>query len=343
MKDKIALIGVVAVFAVLIAGIVLLFTAGTGKPAINTTITQTGSSLMEPLFASWVLPYSEQNPSVLLTSAATNSGTGIKEAASGQVSIGASDAYLPAGTRGLLNIPLAVAAVAVDYHVPGVTRLRLNGNVLAGMYSGQVRWWDAPQVRALNPQVRLPHLRVVPLERSDSSGSTDLFTTYLAAANRGWPAPGKTIAWPPGGKQEKGSDAMVRGLAATRGGVAYIGVSYTSAIQRDGLGTASLENASGKFVKPTRKQIGKALADKAGETPPSGRLDLVNARQGYPVINYEYAIVKTSLGVQAGPVRRLLRWTLTTGSQPRYLTAVGFVPLPANVRTIAGHLIGQVR
>ncbi len=158
-------------------------------------MSETGSTLLLPLVSAWQVAYGTLNPKVLVTTSGTGSGAGISDAAAGSVDIGGSDAYLsPADISqhpGLENIPLAVAALMVNYNVPGVTRpLRLSGKVLAGIYAGQITAWTDPAIRALNPNVALPSLKIVPLHRADSSGSTFLFTSYLNAQDpSGWLRP----------------------------------------------------------------------------------------------------------------------------------------------------------
>jgi phosphate transport system substrate-binding protein len=125
------------------------------------------------------------------------------------VDIGASDAYLSSGdlvkNPKLLNVPLAISAQQVNYHVPGLgagVHLRLDGTVLAQMYEGTITAWNDPAIARLNPGVHLPGTPVVPLHRSDSSGDTFLFTSYLATHDPGWNKAigyGTTVAWPQAG------------------------------------------------------------------------------------------------------------------------------------------------
>jgi phosphate transport system substrate-binding protein len=164
-------------------------------PALPTTpaaapqkLSETGSSLMAPLFTQWGPAYHAQFPRVILSTASSSSGTGILSAAAGTTDIGASDAYLsPADVSkyaNLVNIPLAVAALMVIYHVPGLspsTHLKLNGQVLAKIYGGQITTWNDPAIRNLNPGVTLPGTAIVLVHRSDTSGSTFLFTSYMNA------------------------------------------------------------------------------------------------------------------------------------------------------------------
>ncbi len=322
--------------------------------ANGSTVSETGSTLLLPLVSAWQVAYGQLNPKVLITTSGTGSGTGIADAAAGTVDIGGSDAYLsPADISqypGLENIPLSVAALMVNYNVPGVkTPLKLNGKVLASIYSGKVTAWNDPSITALNPGVSLPSTKIVPLHRADSSGSTFLFTSYLNAQDPGgWTSSnvGTTVSWPSvsGAQAETGSGGMVKGCAAIKGCIAYIGVSYLSQTQSDNLGEASLANKAGQYTQPTSKTISQALATFSSKTPASGAQSLINGSAGYPVINYEYAIVKSSQpsSAQAAAVRKFLMWGVTEGSNTKYLTPVNFEPLPSNVLTIAKNLINKI-
>jgi ABC-type phosphate transport system substrate-binding protein len=185
------------------------------------TLAETGSSLMAPLFALWAPAYHARFSQVTLRTTSSSSGEGISSAAAGKADIGASDAFLSPATlakySSLVNIPLAVAALMVVYNVPGISgpaHLRLNGTVLARIFSGKIGRWDDPAIAALNPGVTLPGAAIVPVHRADSSGSTFLFTSYLNAQDpSGWSSSliGTSVAWPrpPGALGASGSDAIV--------------------------------------------------------------------------------------------------------------------------------------
>jgi phosphate transport system substrate-binding protein len=320
----------------------------------NTTVSETGSTLLLPLVSSWQVAYGALFPKILITTSGTGSGTGIADAAAGTVNIGGSDAYLSPSDMsqfpGLLNIPLSVAALNVNYNLPGIKKpLNLNGTVLAQIYSGKITTWNNSAIAALNKGVSLPSTKIVPLHRADSSGSTFLFTSYLNAQDpSGWTGSnvGTTVSWPsvPGATAETGSGGMVKGCAAIKGCIAYIGISYATQIQADALGTAALANKSGQFVVASTSTINQALATFSGKTPASGSQSLINGTAGFPVINYEYAIVKTKQpnSAEATAVKNFLTWGITTGSGSKYLTPVNFVALPANVLAIAKNLIAKI-
>jgi phosphate transport system substrate-binding protein len=298
--------------------------------------------------------YGQLNPNVLITTSGTGSGTGIADAAAGTVNIGGSDAYLsPADLsqyQGLLNIPVSVAALNVNYNVPGVKKpLNLNGTVLAGIYSGKITAWNNSAIAALNKGVSLPSTKIVTLHRADSSGSTFLFTSYLNAQDpSGWSASnvGTTVSWPsvPGAAAETGSGGMVKGCAAIKGCIAYIGISYATQVAAANLGTAALANKGGQFVSASASTINQALATFSPHTPATGAQSLINGTAGFPIINYEYAIVKTQQAnsTEASAVKAFLNWGITTGSSSKYLAPVNFVALPSNVLTIAKTLIAKI-
>jgi phosphate transport system substrate-binding protein len=320
----------------------------------STTVSETGSTLLLPLISSWQVAYGALNPKILITTSGTGSGTGIADAAAGTVNIGGSDAYLsPADMSqfpGMENIPLAVAAININYNLPGIKKpLNLNGTVLAQIYSGKITTWNDSAIAALNKGVSLPSTKIVTLHRADSSGSTFLTTSYMNAQDpSGWSASnvGTTVSWPsvPGATAETGSGGMVKGCAAIKGCIAYIGVSYATEVASDGLGTAALANKSGKFESASTSTIGQALATFSGKTPATGTQSLINGTAGYPIINYEYAIVKTKQpsAAEATAVKNFLTWGITTGSTTKYLTPVNFVALPSNVLAISKNLIAKI-
>jgi phosphate transport system substrate-binding protein len=317
-------------------------------------ISETGSTLLLPLVSSWQVAYSALNPKILITTSGTGSGTGIADAAAGTVNIGGSDAYLsPADLSqfpGLENIPVSVAAIQIDYNLPGVKKpLNLNGTVLAGIYSGKITTWNASAIAALNKGVSLPSTKIVPLHRADSSGSTFLTTSYMNAQDpSGWSSSnvGTTVSWPTvaGAQAETGSGGMVKGCGAIKGCIAYIGISYLKQATAAGLGFASVANKGGQFEQATTSTITTALGTFSGSTPASGTQSLINGSSGYPIINYEYAIVKTAQpsSAEATSIKNFLTWGVTTGSGAKYLTAVNFVALPSNVLTIAKNLIAKI-
>jgi phosphate transport system substrate-binding protein len=327
----------------------------TAPASSTTTLSETGSTLLEPLFKLWAPGYQDTFHQVTVTVAGGGSGKGISSAAAGTADIGASDAYLsPADvsqTPTLQNIPLAVSAQMVDYNLPNVSaHIRLNGTVLAQMYEGTITRWNDPAIATLNPGVSLPSTPVVPVHRSDSSGDTFLFTSYLSKQDSGWSnavSYNTSVAWPkvPSAVAASGNSGMVTACQAHPGCVAYIGISYESSATAADLGEAQLANGIGQYELPSTATIGAADAS-FSSIPGNGAISLINsaASGSYPIINYEYAIVnsKQSSAVKAKDIQALLEWAITTGSSSSYLRQVNFQPLPAVAKSVSQSLIPTI-
>jgi phosphate transport system substrate-binding protein len=322
------------------------------------SLSESGSTLLYPLLAAWATGYHAQYPQLTITTAATGSGAGIADASAGTVNIGASDAYLSSGdlvkNPSLLNIPLAISAQQVDYNLPALgagVHLNLNGMVLAQMYQGLITRWDDPAIAALNPGVPLPATRVVPLHRSDSSGDTFLFSSYLSINDPAWNAAigyGTTVAWPPaaGAPGLTGNSGMVAGCQATPGCVAYVGISYLSQALGAGLGEAQLANDAGQYLLPTATSISAAVATFVSSTPANETISMINgpAAGGYPIVNYEYAVVSTRQpsAVKARDIKAFLHWAITSGNAASYLSQVRFAPLPGAVVSLSDAQIARI-
>jgi phosphate transport system substrate-binding protein len=321
---------------------------------------ETGSTLLYPLFNLWVAAFSKQHPDVQITTQGTGSGTGISEAVSGIAQIGASDAYMSNAQvkvdTGVLNIPLAISSQMINYNLPGLnnTHLNLSGPVLAGIYSGKIAYWDDPQLKKLNPGVSLPHQAIIPVHRTDGSGDTFIFTQYLSFSTPSWangPGYGTTISWPPvqGGIGAEGNPGMVNATKNNPYSIAYIGISFENATSSAGLGIAALENRAGKFVLPTEQTVEAAVAATAPKTPKDERTSLIFApgENSYPIINYEYAIVREQQPnpAVAKTLKSFFNWAISPqgGSAPPFMKAVNFVPLPPAIAAMSKDQIAMIR
>jgi phosphate transport system substrate-binding protein len=311
------------------------------------TLTETGSTLIYPLFNVWASEYAKTHPGVTIKTAATGSGAGVEQATSGAVEIGVSDSYTSDADAkrhpDIIDVPMAISAQTVNYNLPGLNdkNLKLDGPTLAGIYSGRIRSWDDRAIAALNPGVTLPHNDIIPVRRAEAAGDTFIFTQYLTFSTESWensPGFGDSIAWPavPGGLEATGNDGMVQKIAQTPYGLGYVGVSYYADIAKAGLGTAAMKSYSGEFLLPTPETIEAAAASLSPRTPPDERLTLVNApgENCYPLINYEYAIVSTRQpnAATAEAIRKFLLWAIAPDEiNAKFLEDAHFIPLPAHI------------
>jgi phosphate transport system substrate-binding protein len=341
--------------------------AGPGQAGVTAvaaqagTISETGSSLLYPLMRSWAAAYQQGTTGVTVSTASTSSGTGIAAATAGTTDLGASDAYLSSGdlvkNPTLLNVPLAVSAQTVIYNLPDVSgHVRLDGTVLAEIYDGTITTWDDPRIAAINQHVPLPAMKIVPVRRLDSSGDTFLFTSYLStgdqsAADQQWNSQigyGTTVTWPsvPGELPETGSLNVLHACEATPGCVAYNGISYLAQAGAGGLGEAELANHAGQYTLPTADAVTASAGSFVSLTPPNETISMIDgpALTGYPIVNYEYAVVSTRQpdAARASALKAFLRWVITTGNDPKYVDAVGFQPLPPALVTLGKQQIEEI-
>ncbi len=327
-------------------------------PAGSLSVSETGSSLLYPLFSAWAQGYKAKWPNVSITTAATGSSTGISDAATGTADIGASDAYLPPADftkyAGIENIPLAISAQQINYNLPTVpasAHLKLNGTILAEMYTGKITNWDDPAIANVNPGVKLPNLAVKPVHRSDGSGDTFLFTTYLSdSAPSAWTLGyDQIISWPTISNELSGAknSGMIQVCSANPGCITYTGISYASKTSAAGLGQAMLENKAGNYELPTSASISAAAAS-FPSVPANGSISMIYgpAPAGYPIINYEYAIVMSnqSSAANAKAIVSVLAWAMDPdgGSAASELSAVNFQPLPSAALAVSVALLEKI-
>ena len=226
--------------------------------------------------------------------------------------------------------------------------------MLAGIYSGKITNWDDPALAKLNPGIPLPHKQIIPVHRDDGSGDTFIFTQYLSASAPAWQKSvgyGTTVSWPAvqGGIGAEGNPGMVNALRGNPYSIGYVGISFQNAIAQGKLGEAMLENRSGKFVRATPDTVGAAVAATSAKTPPDERISLIFAPgdNAYPIINYEYAIVKKQQPSKAvaDALRSFLSWCIDPngGSTAHFMQAVGFVPLPAAIAALSKKQIDMIQ
>lgn len=370
----VALIGIAAVGLVTACGTgasPAAGTAGGGGPGSGHlaatpggTISEHGSTLLEPLMDKWASDYHQQFPTVTVQPSGGGSTQGINEAASGQVAIGASDAYLSSGDvflhPSLLNIPVAISAQAIIYNVPGLPKnahVQLSGTILAQMYSGQITRWNDSQIKAINGAIasELPNTPVVPFHRSDGSGDTFLFTSYLAIQSQSWNASygyGTQVNWPasvPAARAVGNSTDMYNQCAQTPGCVGYDGVSYLppgGAPLPGSMNTAMVQNGSGHYQLPDPANILAEVNKFVPITPASETISMIAGPGpfGYPLVNYEYAIVSSRQpdASRATLIKNFLTWAISDSTALQEVSGVGFVALPADIRTLTMQQIGKI-
>lgn len=333
---------------------------GGAVQAADLTVHETGSTLLYPLFQLWIPAYETAHPGVVIQAEASNSGNGIEQALAGHVDLGASDAYMSdeqaEHNPDIVNIPIAISAMTVTYNLPGShgTDLRLDGPTLSGIYSGTITYWDAPQIVAQNPGIHLPHQTIIPIRRGDPSGDTFIFTQFLDFSTPSWENSvgyGSVVTWPSVAAEQtaEGNEGVLHLVANTPYAITYLGVSLHDEVAKAGLSDALLKNQAGAYVQPTAETVNAAASGLDERTPPDERLSLVFApgEKSYPLIAYEYAVVSVRQHEpqMASALRAFLLWSVSLdgGNAPKYLDAVGFIPLPDFIRALSEKQTDRIR
>lgn len=310
-----------------------------GGGAGGTTLTGAGATFPFPVYSKWFSEYGKANP-LRVNYQPIGSGGGIRQVTEGTVDFGASDAPMNeeelAKAPGMLHIPTVLGSVAVTYNVPGITQpLRLDGATVAGLFMGRIAKWNDPAIAALNPGVTLPNQDVIPVYRTDGSGTTYVFTDYLGAVSPEWKqgvGVGKSVRWPEG-LGAKGNEGVTGAIRQTPGSIGYVELAYAT---QNNLPAAALRNASGQFVQPTVESTA-AAAENLGEAirqHPDFRVSLVNlsGAQTYPITAWTYLLVPPHVQDcgKANALASLVRWTLAEGDQ--YARDLHYAPLPDAVQ-----------
>jgi phosphate transport system substrate-binding protein len=341
-EPKGTLLNRIRLLGVAIATVLVMATGAASASAAG--LTGAGSTLVAPLMANWINGF-EIKEGIGVKYGAVGSGAGIAQITARTVDFGASDAPLTPEQAGACNncvqIPWALSATGIGFKVPGVKKLNLTGSVLAGIYFGQIKKWNDPKIKKLNPGVKLPGLTITPVFRSDGSGDTYTFTSYLSKVSPAWK---KTVGFAttvqfPTGVGAKGNSGVTSTVTSTNGSIGYISASYLIAA---GLGAAALQNKAGNFELPNLKNI-ESAASSVKHLSKANTVSIVDppakAKIAYPLSTFTYAIVPHD-APQKGFLQQFLNYAVTIGQ--KYGAALDFAPLPKVVATTAKQAIASL-
>jgi phosphate transport system substrate-binding protein len=304
-----------------------------------------GSTLVAPLLAAWASDYAAK-AGTTVTYGAFGSSYGIGAISQGAVDFGASDAPLSAyqleANGGLVQIPWALTATVLSYQIPGVAGgLRLTPETIAGIFLGSLQYWDDPSIQALNPKLHLPHGRIVPVFRSDGSGDTYAFTSYLSSTNAQWRTSiGVSTSVPfPTGQAAQGNSGVATAIKDTPGAIGYVSLAYALG---NHLPTTAIRNKAGRFATPGLRGIA-AAAGTVAEVPPGNAISIVDppasAPIAYPISTFSYVIVPTHTA-NASLLRKFIFYGLTSGQA--FGPKLGFAPIPRVVLIAAEKTLTRV-
>jgi phosphate transport system substrate-binding protein len=336
VKEMISGIVVVAVLAGCGGG----SAEGGAARSSSVALTGAGATFPYPLYSKWFADYANQT-GVRINYQSIGSGGGIRQLSDQTVDFGASDSPMTDDELGrarggpVLHVPTILGAVVVTYNLPDVaTGLRLNGAVLADMFSGRITRWNDARVAQLNPGVSLPASDVLVVHRSDGSGTTFIFTDYLASVSPSWasgPGRGKEVRWPVG-LGAKGNEGVAGQVKQLPGAIGYVELAYA---RQNNLSYAAIENASGQFVTPDIESVTAAAAgvmERLGSDT-DYRLSVVNApgASAYPIASFTWLLVYQQQDTTKGrQIVEFLRWALSEGQESA--AALHYAPLPEALR-----------
>jgi phosphate transport system substrate-binding protein len=305
----------------------------------DNTLTGAGSTFDYPLFSKVFSEYNKIN-GLKVNYQSIGSGGGILQLTNKTVDFGASDAPMNGKqdsgiSAPVIHIPVTAGAVVLGYNLPDVKdTLKLSPDVLADIFLGTITKWNDPKITALNKGVKLPATAILIAHRSDGSGTTNIFTTYLAKVSKDWNTKvgkGSAVNWPAGlgGKGNEGVSGLVK---QTPGAIGYIELAY--AVQNN-MAFAKMQNKTGNFITPS---IASVTAAANITIPPDSKVSLTNtdAADGYPISGFSWVLIykeqkynNRSLD-RATKLLKLLSWTIHDGQQ--FSGALNYAPLsPAAV------------
>jgi len=334
-------------FALLLtAALSLLAVSAAGAKQSATVINGAGSTFVLPLVSQWQKDYPSKT-GVNIVYSGVGSGAGIAAISARTVDFGASDAPLTpdqaAGCKGCFQIPWALGGVAVMVHVKTNAHapLRISGPVLAQIFLGGIKSWDAPAIKKLNPGIDLPSEAIVPVYRSDGSGTSYAFTDYLSALSSTWKSKIGFSTQPsfPTGVGAKGSSGVAGVVSKTEGAIGYADIAYALSQH---IATMAVKNAAGKFTTPGIKSISAAAAA-FPKVPANNEMHITNppksAKGAYPICTYTYVIIP-QVTAKAAQLKKFVFYALTIGQ--KLGVPLRYVPIPKTVLVASEKTLAKV-
>ena len=348
MKSKYLVVIAIIIIAIILVS-VFAYIALQKPVAASVTLNGSGATFPAPFINATIAAYASVKSNVHINYQGVGSGAGINALTAKTVDFAASDAPLSDSQRtaapNTLHIPETIGAVTLAYNLPGISSgLQLTGDVIANIYLGAITKWNDPAITALNPSMNLPSNAIAVVHRSDSSGTTNVFTHYLSNESSTWSSgvgSGTSVQWPLG-TGASGNANVAATISSTQYGFGYVELAYA---MTNHMTVASVKNPSGNFIAPSLTTTTTAV--QAGATGlPSGdqswkNVSLLNTAdpQAYPIVSFTYFLEYKELNVipgmtqdKATAIVQYMWYVVHTGQQQG--PNLGYATLPANVVTI---------
>jgi phosphate transport system substrate-binding protein len=333
------------ILAVVVAGLSSLVVSACGSSSASTksggTLNGAGATFPQPVYDEWGSRFKDST-GITVNYQPIGSGGGIAQFTAGTVDFGATDSAMKdeeitaAKKKGdPVHVPTVFGAVTISYNVSGLDKgLKLDGKTAADIFLGKIKKWDAPEIAKLNPGVKLPGTAVSVVHRSDESGTTKLFTTFLADYSSEWKSKvgaDKTVKWPTG-TGAKGNAGVAGGVKQTDGAVGYVEEAY--ALQNN-FTTANVKNKKGQFIAPS---LASTSAAGVGLTIPGDlRFSAIDApgATAYPIASATFLLVYQDVckaGLSQSQAKDLKQWLdYALGDGQKVAPSLQYAPLPADI------------
>jgi phosphate transport system substrate-binding protein len=315
-------------------------TSGGGGGTVS--LNGAGATFPNPLYTKWISDYAgtPAGKTVKINYQSVGSGGGIKQVTEQTVDFGASDApmtdeELAKAPGKLVHIPTTLGAVVLTYNLDGIkTGLKLSPEVLAGIFLGDIKSWDDPKIKADNATLPLPKKNIAIVHRTDGSGTTEVFTEYLAKISPDWKSKvgsGKSVKWP-GGQGAKGNEGVTGQVTNQSGAIGYVELAYAA---QNNLAIADLKNHAGKFVSPTLEAISAAAAAMGDKIPDDLRMSILDpdGDASYPISSFTYVLLYQDQkdAAKGAALVNFLWWGIHDGQKDA--AGLHYATLPAGIVT----------
>lgn len=291
-----------------------------------------GATFPYPIYSKWFSEYQKTHKDVEFNYQSIGSGGGIKQVLAQTVDFGATDApmsdeELKSAKTPIRHIPTVLGAVVVAYNVAGVNaELHLDGATLANIFLGTVTKWNDASIAKLNPKLKLPATDILVVRRSDGSGTTAVFTEYLANVSADFKTKvgaGKNVNWP-AGIGAKGNEGVTAMVAQTDGAIGYTELAYAI---NSSLKVAAMKNAKGEFVAPSVASI-TAAASSVKKFDGDLRMSIINVdtKGAYPISSFTYILLPEAQTAPIAATKAFLGWALKDGQ--KFAAELHYAPLP---------------
>lgn len=321
------------------------------QPAQDKTIIGAGSTFINPIMSHWIADFQSAHAGVQINYQSIGSGGGIQQLKQGLVDFGASDAALDdqklKDMPPLVQIPESAGPVCITYNLPALKEpLRLSPASLAGIYLGTIKSWQDPKIKKDNPAAKLPKEAIVVAHRSDGSGTSNIFTTYLAAVSPEWDkkvGKGLSVSWPVG-VGGKGSEGVTGSVRQMPGAIGYVELSYAT---ENKLPVAEIRNEAGEWVAPTAAGATAAIDAFHEQLAQDVRTPVVNppasAKDAYPITGLTFLLVpkQGKTPEKEETVKEFVQYIISNGQQAA--EGLQYAKLPESLVSQDGKLLGELQ